>query len=120
LNAEPGEKLLVKQWLISAIPAEFNHLRGGPLGKGFLTSKIDAETKFDSTDFRNTVPRFSADNRKVNQALVDVFSPQYRKEGRSAALLPAILIEYGSNSIHAKPATACSTHDAHVLCFFEG
>jgi aryl-alcohol dehydrogenase-like predicted oxidoreductase len=43
-----------------------------PLGKGFLTGKIDAETKFDSTDFRNTVPRFSEDNRKVNQALVDV------------------------------------------------
>ena len=35
-----------------------------PLGKGFLTGKIDAETKFDSTDFRNSVPRFSAENRK--------------------------------------------------------
>ena len=43
-----------------------------PLGKGFLTGKIDAETKFDSTDFRNTVPRFSTENRKTNQALVDV------------------------------------------------
>jgi aryl-alcohol dehydrogenase-like predicted oxidoreductase len=45
-----------------------------PLGKGFLTGKIDAETKFDSTDFRNTVPRFSAENRKTNQALVDVIT----------------------------------------------
>lgn len=45
-----------------------------PLGKGFLTGKIDAETKFDSTDFRNTVPRFTAENRKANQALVDVIS----------------------------------------------
>ncbi len=45
-----------------------------PLGKGFLTGKIDAETKFDSTDFRNTVPRFSTDNRKINQALVDVIA----------------------------------------------
>jgi aryl-alcohol dehydrogenase-like predicted oxidoreductase len=45
-----------------------------PLGKGFLTGKIDAETKFDSTDFRNTVPRFSAENRKTNQALVDLVS----------------------------------------------
>src|ERR1700689_3783003 len=45
-----------------------------PLGKGFLTGKIDADTKFDSTDFRNTVPRFSADNRKTNQAVVDVIS----------------------------------------------
>jgi aryl-alcohol dehydrogenase-like predicted oxidoreductase len=45
-----------------------------PLGKGFLTGKIDAETKFDSTDFRNTVPRFSPENRKANQALVDLVS----------------------------------------------
>lgn len=45
-----------------------------PLGKGFLTGKIDADTKFDSTDFRNTVPRFSPENRKANQALVDVIS----------------------------------------------
>ena len=45
-----------------------------PLGKGFLTGKIDAETKFDSTDFRNTVPRFSPENRKANQALVDLIS----------------------------------------------
>ena len=43
-----------------------------PLGKGFLTDKIDADTKFDSTDFRGSVPRFSAENRKANQALVDV------------------------------------------------
>ncbi len=43
-----------------------------PLGKGFLTGKIDAETKFDSTDFRSNVPRFSQENRKANQALVDV------------------------------------------------
>jgi aryl-alcohol dehydrogenase-like predicted oxidoreductase len=45
-----------------------------PLGKGFLTGKIDADTKFDSTDFRSTVPRFSPENRKANQALVDVIS----------------------------------------------
>src|SRR5213594_3124101 len=43
-----------------------------PLGKGFLTGKIDADTKFDSTDFRSSVPRFSTENRKANQALVDV------------------------------------------------
>lgn len=45
-----------------------------PLGKGFLTGKIDADTKFDSTDFRSSVPRFSEENRKANQALVDVIS----------------------------------------------
>lgn len=43
-----------------------------PLGKGFLTGKIDQNTTFDSTDFRNTVPRFSEENRKKNQALVDL------------------------------------------------
>jgi aryl-alcohol dehydrogenase-like predicted oxidoreductase len=45
-----------------------------PLGKGFLTGKIDAETKFGDSDFRTTMPRFSAENRKANQALVDVIS----------------------------------------------
>ena len=43
-----------------------------PLGKGFLTGKIDESTTFDKTDFRNTVPRFSDENRKANQALVDL------------------------------------------------
>ena len=43
-----------------------------PLGKGFLTGKISEDTQFDKTDFRNIVPRFSAENRKTNQALVDL------------------------------------------------
>jgi len=43
-----------------------------PLGKGFLTGKIDENTSFDKTDFRNIVPRFSADARKANQAVVDL------------------------------------------------
>lgn len=43
-----------------------------PLGKGFLTGAMTSETKFESTDFRNTVPRFSEENRKANQALVDL------------------------------------------------
>ena len=43
-----------------------------PLGKGFLTGKMDENTTFESTDFRNTVPRFSPENRKANQALVDL------------------------------------------------
>jgi aryl-alcohol dehydrogenase-like predicted oxidoreductase len=42
-----------------------------PLGKGFLTGKIDDKTTFDSADFRNVVPRFSAENRKANLAFVD-------------------------------------------------
>lgn len=43
-----------------------------PLGKGFLTGKIDANTEFDKSDFRNVVPRFSEENRKANQALIDL------------------------------------------------
>jgi len=42
-----------------------------PLGKGFLTGKIDENTTFASTDFRNIVPRFTAENRKANQSFVD-------------------------------------------------
>ena len=43
-----------------------------PLGKGFLTGKIGQDTQFDKTDFRNVVPRFTPENRKTNQALVDL------------------------------------------------
>jgi aryl-alcohol dehydrogenase-like predicted oxidoreductase len=43
-----------------------------PLGKGFLTGKIDKDTKFDKNDFRNIVPRFTPENRKANQAVVDL------------------------------------------------
>ena len=43
-----------------------------PLGKGFLTGKIDDRTEFDQSDFRNSIPRFSAENRKANTALVDL------------------------------------------------
>ncbi|HWJ21102.1 MAG TPA: aldo/keto reductase [Gemmatimonadaceae bacterium] len=45
-----------------------------PLGKGFLTGKIDETTTFDSSDFRNVVPRFTAENRKANQGVVDLLA----------------------------------------------
>ena len=45
-----------------------------PLGRGFLTGKIDENTTFDSSDFRNSVPRFTPEARKANQALVDLLS----------------------------------------------
>src|SRR5215813_1988591 len=45
-----------------------------PLGKGFLTGKINEATKFDSTDFRNRIPRFTPDARKANQVLVDLLA----------------------------------------------
>jgi aryl-alcohol dehydrogenase-like predicted oxidoreductase len=43
-----------------------------PLGKGFLTGKIDEDAKFDKSDFRNLLPRFTPENRKANQAVVDL------------------------------------------------
>jgi len=53
-----------------------------PLGKGFLTGKIDETTKFDSTDFRNTVPRFSEENRRANQALINLIG-KFAKQKRA-------------------------------------
>jgi len=64
-----------------------------PLGKGFLTGKIDDKTKFDSTDFRNTVPRFSEENRKANQSLVNLLaSIAGEKEATSAQIALAWLL----------------------------
>lgn len=45
-----------------------------PLGKGFLTGKIDGNTHFDKTDFRNVVPRFNEENRRANQRLIDLLT----------------------------------------------
>jgi aryl-alcohol dehydrogenase-like predicted oxidoreductase len=56
-----------------------------PLGKGFLTGKIDENTKFDSTDFRNTVPRFSAEARQANQSLVDLIGKFAAQKGATPA-----------------------------------
>jgi len=56
-----------------------------PLGKGFLTGKIDADTKFDKTDFRNIVPRFTPENRKANQALVDLLTDVAKQKKATAA-----------------------------------
>jgi aryl-alcohol dehydrogenase-like predicted oxidoreductase len=56
-----------------------------PLGKGFLTGKINADTKFDTADFRSIVPRFSTENRKANQALVDVISSFAEKKKAAPA-----------------------------------
>jgi aryl-alcohol dehydrogenase-like predicted oxidoreductase len=56
-----------------------------PLGKGFLTGKIDETTTFDSKDFRNSVPRFSPENRKANQALVELVGRIAAKKGATPA-----------------------------------
>lgn len=56
-----------------------------PLGKGFLTGKIDDKTEFDAKDFRNTVPRFSAEARKANQALIDLIADFARRKNATPA-----------------------------------
>ena len=63
---EPGREILqaLEELGIGFVPFS-------PLGKGFLTGKIDDKTTFDSTDFRNVVPRFTEENRKANLAFVD-------------------------------------------------
>jgi len=64
-----------------------------PLGKGFLTGKIDQNTKFDSTDFRNTLPRFTPEARKANQALVDLLGKiGQRKKATPAQIALAWLL----------------------------
>lgn len=64
-----------------------------PLGKGFLTGKIDESTSFDSGDFRNSVPRFSAESRKANQALVELLGGiAQRKQATPAQVALAWLL----------------------------
>jgi aryl-alcohol dehydrogenase-like predicted oxidoreductase len=64
-----------------------------PLGKGFLTGKIDENTTFDSSDFRNIVPRFTPENRKANQAMVDLLGKiAQRKKATPAQIALAWLL----------------------------
>jgi aryl-alcohol dehydrogenase-like predicted oxidoreductase len=64
-----------------------------PLGKGFLTGAINESTTFDQTDFRNIVPRFSAENRKANQSLVEVLAQiAARKQATNAQIALAWLL----------------------------
>jgi len=58
-----------------------------PLGKGFLTGKIDETTTFDPSDFRNTVPRFAPENRKANQVVVDLVARIAARKGVTPAQL---------------------------------
>jgi aryl-alcohol dehydrogenase-like predicted oxidoreductase len=64
-----------------------------PLGKGFLTGKIDDSTTFDPSDFRNTVPRFSPENRQANQAIVELVTRMAeRKQATPAQIALAWLL----------------------------
>ena len=56
-----------------------------PLGKGFLTGKIDENTKFDSSDFRSIVPRFSPEARKANQSMIDLLKSIAQKKNATPA-----------------------------------
>lgn len=56
-----------------------------PLGKGFLTGSINADTTFTKDDFRNVIPRFSADNRKANQQLVELVTKIAKEKNASPA-----------------------------------
>ena len=56
-----------------------------PLGKGFLTGKIDESTTFDTSDFRNSIPRFSPDARKANHVLVDLLRTIGERNGATPA-----------------------------------
>jgi aryl-alcohol dehydrogenase-like predicted oxidoreductase len=56
-----------------------------PLGRGFLTGAIDADTAFEASDFRNTVPRFAPENRKANRGLVDLLARIAQAKGATSA-----------------------------------
>ena len=76
-----------------------------PLGKGFLTGKIDENTTFDSTDFRNAVPRFSAENRKANQAVVDLISDIARSRNATPAQIALAWVLAQGEDVVAIPGT---------------
>jgi aryl-alcohol dehydrogenase-like predicted oxidoreductase len=85
---EPEEKLLAALEELGAGFVPFS-----PLGKGFLTGKIDENTRFDSSDFRNRVPRFDPEARKANRSLVEVLAQiAERKRATPAQLAIAWLL----------------------------
>ena len=79
---EPEEELLVALEELGAGFVPFS-----PLGKGFLTGKIDENTRFDSSDFRNRVPRFDPEARKANRSLVEVLAQIAERKGATPAQL---------------------------------
>lgn len=76
-----------------------------PLGKGFLTGKIDASTEFVSTDFRNTVPRFSEENRKANQTLVELIGKFAEAKNATPAQIALAWVLAQKNWIAPIPGT---------------
>ena len=101
-----------------------------PLGKGFLTGKIDENTKFHEHDFRNTVPRFAEENRKANQVLVDLLNTIAEKHEATNAQIalawllarkPYIVPIPGTTKLHrleeniAAAHVQLSTHDLNEI-----
>jgi aryl-alcohol dehydrogenase-like predicted oxidoreductase len=90
-----------------------------PLGKGFLTGAISDKTQFDKTDFRNIVPRFSAEARKVNQALVEDLGQIAERKGHTKAQIalawllaqkPWIVPIPGTTKLHRLQENLASTN----------
>ena len=89
-----------------------------PLGKGYLTGKIDEATTFDSTDFRNTVPRFSPEARKANRALVELLGTIAQRKNATPAQIalawllaqkPWIVPIPGTTKLHRMQENAAAT-----------
>jgi aryl-alcohol dehydrogenase-like predicted oxidoreductase len=76
-----------------------------PLGKGFLTGAIDANTTFDKTDFRNIVPRFSAESRSANQTLIDLLGQIAKQKGVTPAQIALAWLLAQKPSIVPIPGT---------------
>ncbi|MFL5962410.1 MAG: aldo/keto reductase [Gaiellaceae bacterium] len=76
-----------------------------PLGKGFLTGKIDESTTFESSDFRNSVPRFDAEARKANRAFVELLEQIAKRKGATPAQMALAWILAQSPSFVPIPGT---------------
>jgi aryl-alcohol dehydrogenase-like predicted oxidoreductase len=88
-----------------------------PLGKGHLTGKIDESTTFDSSDFRNTVPRFSPEARKANRAVVDLVSEVARKKNATPAQIAlAWVLAQKPSFVHPGDDQALASRREHQSC----
>ena len=86
-----------------------------PLGKGFLTGKIDESTTFDASDFRNIVPRFTADARKANQVMVDLIKTiAERKKATPAQIALAWLLAQKSWIVPIPGTTKLSRMEENI------
>jgi aryl-alcohol dehydrogenase-like predicted oxidoreductase len=101
-----------------------------PLGKGFLTGKIDEKTTFEKNDFRNIVPRFTPEARKTNQTLVDLLGQVAKRKDATAAQIalawllaqkPWIVPIPGTTKLNrleenlGAANVALSSHDLHAI-----